>query len=406
MSESEPSTLIPFKVYTDDTEDGSELVWAIDATQAIEVARKGPLFSELEDTELYARDIEPLDGTAPAAGTDPHIENRDRVLREYGWSCDGDDRCESCGLATMDGAFPICADCETCEDCGHAADCPRGLLLGAQAERFGEIAGRLIYIAAPYRGEDAAQVQRHLARVGLLNRLLIRLFAHPITLHGAIHAGHYGDDSVSAERVAGLEVASAIARRIHDAGGGVIALEREGGGMSDGTGREVQAANHGRVWRPTDAAAVPRWGTTGREPQPGIAVLRWRDLGPAFKFEGLGREWEILCATAVIATGGEVYPCDPTAHLEGPTVGEALADIRKTTPNVFEPVIIAEPVAVEIPRPFLGERYDDYFARIVDLARAFRPCFNFAERHRGKFFDGADWTDLPTSDDLPPEAGT
>lgn len=349
------STLKPFRVYTDEAEDGAELVWAADAAAAVTVAKSGPLFSDLdEETELYAGIEDVIPGTLPAAGTSPHVEARDRVLRQYGWSYEGDRRCDDCDLATMDGAFPLCVDCDRCTECGHADDCRRGLLLGNQAERFGEIAGRLIYVAGPYRGVDAAQVQRHLARVGLLNRLLVRLYAHPITLHAAIHAGHYGRDDVSREREAGLEVASAIARRIRDAGGGVLALEQEGGGLSSGTRCEVEAANNGTAW-----GLIGR----GREPQPGIAVLRWRDLGPAFQAEGLGREWEALVAVSTLATGGELFPhVDPGMLYEAPPchgIGPvAEADDLPGWPPTPPPRVVPDRTPAEIIGENITQAYD------------------------------------------------
>lgn len=338
--------LIPFRCYTDESEDGAELVWAHEATEAIALARTGNLFSGLEDdAEVFAAIETAITGTEPEPGLGPHIENRDRVLREYGWRCEGDDVCEGCGLSTWDGDFPLCADCDLCDDCGHAADCRRGLLLGEQAEVFGEVFGRLIYVAAPYRGVDEAQVHRHLARVGLLNRLLIRLYAHPVALHAAIHAGHYGRDDVAAERGAGLECASAIASRIRRAGGGVIALEREGGGVSDGTAHELYAANNGRTWVPN-----------GRKPEAGIAVLRWRNLGPVFEVEGLGREWAALCATSAVSTGGELFPLDSG---EPPLLFEAPPCAGFTSPRAADDIPRwPAPLAV-VRSVFEGSQADD-----------------------------------------------
>lgn len=55
---------------------------------------------------------------------DAHVIRDDNLLREMGWMCDGDERCGGCGLATMDGKFPVCDECDMCDDCGHDDDCP------------------------------------------------------------------------------------------------------------------------------------------------------------------------------------------------------------------------------------------------------------------------------------------
>lgn len=43
--------------------------------------------------------------------------NDTAVQRKYGFWCDGDDCCGSCGLYEMDGKFPVCEDCGQCEEC-------------------------------------------------------------------------------------------------------------------------------------------------------------------------------------------------------------------------------------------------------------------------------------------------
>lgn len=54
---------------------------------------------------------------------DAHVVRDQALLREMGWMMEGDERCSWCGLATMDGEYPLCQDCETCSDCGHEHDC-------------------------------------------------------------------------------------------------------------------------------------------------------------------------------------------------------------------------------------------------------------------------------------------
>lgn len=42
----------------------------------------------------------------------------DAELRQIGLRCEDDALCGFCGLAEMDGAFPVCKDCEACATCG------------------------------------------------------------------------------------------------------------------------------------------------------------------------------------------------------------------------------------------------------------------------------------------------
>ena len=61
------------------------------------------------------------------APMEPGHERRSEVLRLVGWSCEGDWRCDSCGLAEMDGddeAWHVCRECNQCGECGHDDDCP------------------------------------------------------------------------------------------------------------------------------------------------------------------------------------------------------------------------------------------------------------------------------------------
>lgn len=48
-----------------------------------------------------------------AAGNDDEWEHR----RELGWLCDGDARCDECGLHSQDGQVPTCVECYRCCRC-------------------------------------------------------------------------------------------------------------------------------------------------------------------------------------------------------------------------------------------------------------------------------------------------
>jgi len=51
----------------------------------------------------------------------------DKLKREVGFACEGDARCEVCGLASFDGRFPVCDECGGCEECGHDDECSENL---------------------------------------------------------------------------------------------------------------------------------------------------------------------------------------------------------------------------------------------------------------------------------------
>lgn len=53
--------------------------------------------------------------------SEAYIVRDDKTLRAMGWMKEGDNRCESCGLAEMEGEFPVC-ECGQCAECGCACD--------------------------------------------------------------------------------------------------------------------------------------------------------------------------------------------------------------------------------------------------------------------------------------------
>jgi hypothetical protein len=53
--------------------------------------------------------------------TTPRVEQDNKILRRYGWSMDGEDRCECCDMAAMDiPEYEVCPDCMQCKSCGCA----------------------------------------------------------------------------------------------------------------------------------------------------------------------------------------------------------------------------------------------------------------------------------------------
>lgn len=52
--------------------------------------------------------------------TEPYIIEDPKTLRLMGWGMEGDIRCDTCGLAEYDGAYPVCEECGQCEECGHS----------------------------------------------------------------------------------------------------------------------------------------------------------------------------------------------------------------------------------------------------------------------------------------------
>ena len=63
------------------------------------------------------------DELIPADASEPYLVTDMRVLRDAGWSMEGDPYCALCDRATMDGEYPVCGECEQCAECGHADDC-------------------------------------------------------------------------------------------------------------------------------------------------------------------------------------------------------------------------------------------------------------------------------------------
>jgi len=59
------------------------------------------------------------------------------ILRDLGWECDGDQRCTCCGLAELDGQFPVCDECDQCSECGGDQAPPEGQEMATGKRRGG-----------------------------------------------------------------------------------------------------------------------------------------------------------------------------------------------------------------------------------------------------------------------------
>lgn len=55
----------------------------------------------------------------------PHVIHDTAITRRMGWWCVGDKHCSGCGLAAMDGDFPVCDSCGFCGECGHDDTCAK-----------------------------------------------------------------------------------------------------------------------------------------------------------------------------------------------------------------------------------------------------------------------------------------
>jgi hypothetical protein len=73
------------------------------------------------DTNIKRR--QDLDKFLDPEKTEAYMVNDQAVLRQMGWSFEGDSFCESCGLAEMGAQFPICGECENCRECGCDDEC-------------------------------------------------------------------------------------------------------------------------------------------------------------------------------------------------------------------------------------------------------------------------------------------
>jgi hypothetical protein len=52
-----------------------------------------------------------------------YIVKDNKTLRQMYYHLECDDFCISCGLASFEGEFPVCPECENCDECGHDDAC-------------------------------------------------------------------------------------------------------------------------------------------------------------------------------------------------------------------------------------------------------------------------------------------
>jgi hypothetical protein len=121
-------------------EDCAELVVAETPKQAEAICKHygnldcGNVFDVTEVTNWYCSDkkIPQIDIESHDWGLVTDCKANNKFRREVGFSCDGDARCDSCGLADLDGEFPVCPECNQCVECGHDDDCEEAKALKAE----------------------------------------------------------------------------------------------------------------------------------------------------------------------------------------------------------------------------------------------------------------------------------
>lgn len=251
------------------------LIWDVSLADAHRQALAFLKPDEEERVVMESRDVR--EGIAPKKET-PHIEGRTSVLRRYDFACDGDDLCEVCGLAEMDGHHPVCRQCGACGDCGHRDTCPIAVLFGRELPPAA-LDGRFIYLAGPYANRSPVVRRWNTARIGLISRMMLALGAVPVTVHAAIDAGHYGDDADAAERMAGMTATRALMIKACADTGLLLVLE----GRSRGTEREVDA------WQRAGGSAPVH--------------VTWAMLEDLACNLGLHRDWQVLDADEEPAPG-------------------------------------------------------------------------------------------------------
>lgn len=106
-----------------------EMVWAGSEAEALSVYADhyrythGISVDELPERPA-ARLHEAPAGFVPAT-PNAHVEQRPALLRQLGWSVEGEERCEVCDMAAMDAdEFEVCPECLRCRPCGHEESCP------------------------------------------------------------------------------------------------------------------------------------------------------------------------------------------------------------------------------------------------------------------------------------------
>ncbi len=89
------------------------LAWASDTESAKEVCLG---WADCGAEDLTAWPWERLQNEF-REGERAYIEGDNELLRHLGFRCESDRTCDTCGLAEMDGEYPVCQDCGQCEEC-------------------------------------------------------------------------------------------------------------------------------------------------------------------------------------------------------------------------------------------------------------------------------------------------
>lgn len=88
-------------------------------------------FRNLDDVDRYidiiACRIPEADSyiNKPSEPSALNLTSHQKLYRSMGWQCEGDKICMACSLYTLDDDFPICSECEQCDECGHDSQCPK-----------------------------------------------------------------------------------------------------------------------------------------------------------------------------------------------------------------------------------------------------------------------------------------
>lgn len=110
-----------YNVYDSEYHDSgaSEFVFANNSKEA---KKFGARYLDVEDfTYIRVRRKKEWDSFLKEGADKPYTVTDAATLRKAGWCCEGDDRCSTCGLYTMDNVFPVCEGCFQCAECG--CDC-------------------------------------------------------------------------------------------------------------------------------------------------------------------------------------------------------------------------------------------------------------------------------------------